>query len=236
VIDQAVRDRNLLRPADKAAAVEEALPFVRAVRNRIQRREYFDIAMDALRVQTDQRRELWQQTKTGASVDAAGVLKVVTRTAKRTVAEEKLLELLLTNEELRKLVLPRLENADYEDLASAAIFRALVKLNAQAAQVSLDALSEETGDDPLVAELLPRLISKDQSGSFDEALGAADSCLDALRLMKLDRRIEEVGSELAEAERAGETDACDRLSSEHLELSKRRGEFLPRAQSPKNQI
>src|ERR687895_647477 len=51
VIDQAVRDRNLHNPADKAAAVEETLPFVRAVRSRIQRREYFDIAMDALRVQ-----------------------------------------------------------------------------------------------------------------------------------------------------------------------------------------
>src|SRR5438128_10229956 len=77
VIDQAVRDRNLHNPADKAAAVEEALPFVRAVRSRIQRREYFDIAMDALRVQSDQRRELWQRTRTGASVDATTVQEVV---------------------------------------------------------------------------------------------------------------------------------------------------------------
>src|SRR3989475_713599 len=45
VIDQAVRDRNLNNPADKAAAVEETLPFVSAVRNRIQKREYFDISM-----------------------------------------------------------------------------------------------------------------------------------------------------------------------------------------------
>ena len=69
VIDQAVRDRNLHNPADKAAAVEETLPFVRAVRSRIQRREYFDIAMDALRVQTDQRRELWQRIRGAASGD-----------------------------------------------------------------------------------------------------------------------------------------------------------------------
>jgi DNA primase len=50
VIDQAVRDRSLNSPADKAAAVEETLPFVRAVQNRIQKREYFDIVMDALRL------------------------------------------------------------------------------------------------------------------------------------------------------------------------------------------
>src|SRR6267378_7338629 len=46
VIDQAVRERNLHRPAEKAEAAEEVLPYVRAVRSRIQKREYFDIAMD----------------------------------------------------------------------------------------------------------------------------------------------------------------------------------------------
>ncbi|HEY6122756.1 MAG TPA: DNA primase, partial [Pyrinomonadaceae bacterium] len=42
VIDQAVAERNLHRPAEKAAAVEEVLPYIRAVRSRIQKREYFD--------------------------------------------------------------------------------------------------------------------------------------------------------------------------------------------------
>jgi DNA primase len=234
VIDQAVRDRDLHRPADKAAAVEEALPFVRAVRNRIQRREYFDIAMDALRVQPDQRRELWQRIRSGASVDAAAVQQLVTRSSQRTVAEEKLLELLLTTEELRKIVLPRLETADYEDLATANVFRALVKLDKQGSEVSFDALSEETAGDSLVAELLPGLIVKEQPETFDESLAAADSCLNALRLMKLDRRIDELSSRIAEAERAGNSEQRDALAIEHLELSKRRGEFLPQARATDN--
>src|SRR4029077_10576112 len=94
VIDQAVRDRNLNSPADKAAAVEETLPFVRAVRNRIQKREYFDIVMDGLRVQREQRRELWQQVRGAASADATAVQKVFVKTERPTVAEEKLLGLL----------------------------------------------------------------------------------------------------------------------------------------------
>src|SRR6266516_4656778 len=81
VIDQAVRDRNLRRPADKAAAVEEVLPFVRAVRSRIQKREYFDIAMDALRVQPEQRREIWHRVRSGASVAQADVQAIVTQRA-----------------------------------------------------------------------------------------------------------------------------------------------------------
>src|ERR1043166_4772929 len=103
VIDQAVRDRNLNTPADKAAAVEETLPFIRAVRERIQKREYFDIAMDGLRVQRDQRRELWQQVR-GASTDSAAVQRVFVRTERPTVAEEKLLGLLVANNELRNII------------------------------------------------------------------------------------------------------------------------------------
>src|SRR5207249_5405678 len=140
VIDQAVRDRNLNNPADKAAAVEETLPFVRAVRNRIQKREYFDIAMDGLRVQREQRRELWQQVRGGASPDPVGIQRVFARSAQPTVAEEKLLGLLVANDELSKIVLPRLEPADYEGLATAAIFRALRELGADDKVITFESL------------------------------------------------------------------------------------------------
>jgi len=232
VIDQAVRDRNLHSPSDKAAAVEEALPFVRAVRSRIQKREYFDIMMDALRVQTEQRRELWQRIRSGANTDAASVQEMVRRSpaSRPTVAEERLLELLLANQELRKIILPRLESADYEDLATAPIFRALVSLDKEDKEVGFDSLSEATADDSQAAELLARLMMTDETTeSFDESQAAADSCLDALRLMKLDRRIDELSSEVAEAERAGHAERRDRVALKLLELAKQRSEFLPQA-------
>ena len=234
VIDQAVRDRNLHSPADKAAAVEEALPFVRAVRERIQKREYFDITMDALRVQPDQRRELWQRIRSGASTDAASVQELVKRSpmSRPTVAEERLLELLFANQELRKIVLPKMEPAVYENLASAIIFRALVSLVEADKEIGFDSLSSATADDPQASELLARLIMTETSESFDESLAAAESCLNALRLMKLDRHIDELSSELAEAERAGDAGLRDRLAFELLESSKQRGEYLKRAQPP----
>jgi DNA primase len=232
VIDQAVRDRNLHSPADKAAAVEEALPFVRAVRERIQKREYFDITMDALRVHPDQRRELWQRIRSGASTDAASVQELVKRSplSRPTVAEQRLLSLLLANKELRKIVLPRLERTDYESLASGAIFRALVSLDEADKEVGFDSLSTATADDPQASELLARLMMTETMESFDESLAAADSCLNALRLMKLDRHIDELSAELAEAERAGDAELRDRLALELLEFSKQRGEYLMQAQ------
>lgn len=232
VIDQAIRDRNLHSPVDKAAAVEEALPFVRAVRSRIQKREYFDIMMDALRVQPDQRRELWQRIRSGASTDAASVQELVKRSpmSRPTVAEQRLLGLLLANKELRKIVLPRLETTDYDSLASGTIFRALVSLDEADQEVGFDSLSSATADDPSANELLARLMMTESLESFDESLAAADSCLNALRLMKLDRHIDELSSELAEAERAGDAELRDRLALELLEFSKQRGEYLMQAQ------
>jgi DNA primase len=233
VIDEAVRDRNLHRPADKAAAVEETLPFVRAVRNRIQRREYFDIAMDVLRVPADGRRELWQRTRGDASPDKVGIQQLVSRIAKPTVAEERLLGLLFGNEELRRIVLPRLETSDYEDLATGPIFQALLQLDKEEREISFDSLSAATAHDARSSELLARLMISEQTESFDDALAQADSCLNALRLLKLDRHIDELSSEIAEAERAGEAEKRDRLSMELLELSKQRGGFLAQAQISK---
>ncbi len=67
--------------------------------------------------------------------------------------------------------------------------------------------------------------------SFDESLADANSCLDALRLMKLDRDIDELSTQIAEADRAGDAQNCDRLVMKKLELSKQRSNFLPHAQN-----
>jgi DNA primase len=227
VIDQAVRDRHLNSPADKAAAVEETLPFVRAVRNRIQKREYFDIAMDALRVQREQRREVWQQVRGAASADSVGIQKVFAREARPTVAEEKLLGLLVANDELRNIVLPRLEPEDYEGLATAAIFRALKELGVSDKAITYESLSEATVETPAAAEILPRILINEPAESFDESLADANSCLDALRLLKLDRDIEELSTQIAEADRAGDEQRRDQLVMKKLGLSKQRTNFLP---------
>jgi DNA primase len=239
VIDQAVRDRNLRRPADKAAAVEEVLPFVRAVRSRIQKREYFDIAMDALRMQPEERREIWHRVRSGASLAQADVQEIVTRrsTAKPTVAEEKLLELLLRDEQLRHSILPRLEEDDYEGLATATIFRALLELEREGTTAEFSSLSAKVGGDPVATEILPRfLIGESPEGAAADLAATAESCLNALRLMTIDRRINDLGAELAQAERAGDGERRDSLAVEHLAWTRRRAALLPMADAAGNNV
>jgi DNA primase len=222
VIDEAVRDRNLHRPADKAAAVEETLPFVRAVRSRIQRREYFDIAMDALRVPGDGRRELWQRTRGDASPDRAGIQQLVAAQIKTLPAEEQLLELLLGNEDVRAIILARVKDAGYEELATAAIFRALFEVNEKKGEVTFETLSEHLADDPKALDLLPRLMMKERIESFDEALAKAEKCLNTIEMVRLDSDLEELMARIAEAERAGEAELSLELQHKHLEKRKQK--------------
>ncbi len=235
VIEQAVADRDLHRPAEKAEAVEEVLPYVRAVRNRIQKREYFDMAMDALRIgDVALRRELWQTLRTGTGSASAGQ-KVLRRTAvKPTVAERKLLEWILFNAEVRRSVLARIKPEDYEDLPTASIFQALIEIDKEGTVPDYNLLSERTQSDPLAIELLPALLINeplsDDAGQLSDG-HTAESCLAELRVLAIGRRIGEISAEMSEAERAGDFEKRDRMALEYLELTKRRSLLLPGAEA-----
>jgi len=241
VLDQAMRDRNLRRPADKAEAVEEVLPFLRAVRNKIQKREYFDMTMDALRVEEPAlRRELWQTiarpsaAAQGNAADASTMQEKVARaeSAPLTVAEQRLLELLVHDAELRRILLPRIEPDDYEDLPTAGVFGALKELEAAGEAVDFTTLGARTESDPVASDLVPLLLmsepAREEGEATDDVQAEAESCLLTLRLMRVERRLKDLALEITAAERAGDTERRDRLVMENLTWTRRRSALLPR--------
>lgn len=228
VIDQAVRDRKLTNPAEKEAAIDEVLPFIRAVRSRLQKREYFDIAADSLRISDPSlRRELWQFVR--GSGTRASTQRTVNRQADATPAEQRLLGLLFADETLRHGVLPILQPEDYEDLPTATIFRALLEIEKEGIEVNFESLSQKTEGDPLSSRLLPMLLMNESLHASNEHY-APEECVHTFRLMKLNHRIEEIRVELATAERAGDNERVSTLSSEQIELARRRGAILPKAE------
>jgi DNA primase len=229
VIDQAVRDRKLTNPAEKEAAIEEVLPFIRAVRSRIQKREYFDIATDSLRISdASLLRELWQFVRGGDP--KPGAKRALVRPADATPAEQRLLGLLFADEALRHGALPILRSEDYEDLPTAAIFRALLELESEGTDVNFESLSRKTEADALSSRLLPMLLMSESLHASNEHY-APEECVHTFRLMKLDHRIEEIRVELATAERAGDSERVSTLSSEQIDLARRRGALLPKAEA-----
>jgi len=235
IINEAVAGRNLHRPAEKAEAVEQVLPFVRAIRNSIQKREYFDIAIDALRISDlSLKRELWFSVKTGT---VHGELKQKLRGGrelKPTIAEQQLLEMLFADEDLRGIMLPLISADVYEDLPTASIFQALIDAQQTKSELTYDYLSERTVDDAAASELVPLLLMSDSFSSSEETNDArrqrAENCIETLRLMKLERRIDELKSESAAAERDGDNERLTQLVMEQLELTKQRSALLPQAE------
>jgi len=239
VIDQAVRDRKLSNPADKEAAIDEVLPYIRVVRSRLQKREYFDIAMDSLRIgDATLRRELWHSIRqgTGEGPRAGESTKTTIKRAavKPTVAEIQLLELLLDDETVRRNILPKLEPADYEDLPTASIFRAIIAIENEGTGVDFGRLSSLIDETDSAAELLPMLLMGDAAAPDNEDLDnvrpKAERCLDALRLMNINGKIRELHAEISEAERAGDETKLVRLSVEYSELNRLRKSFEPQSQ------
>jgi DNA primase len=236
VLEQAIASRSLRNPAQKAEAVEEVLPFVRAVRRPVERREYFDMMMDALRVEEQGlRQELWKTLSARQSSAAdADVKKRIIRAEMiaPTVAEQRLLELLVHDEELRRLMLPQVEESDYADLPTAVVFRALKELDARGATVDFSTLGALTEDDPTAADIVPLVLMHEPERAEGEAtdvfLTEAESCLMTLRLMSYDRRLKELAAEITAADRAGDEARRDELIMEDLELKRRRTTLLPR--------
>lgn len=233
ILDEAVRQRNLLRPADKAAAVEEVLPYIFAVRNSIQRRDYFDMAMNFLRVEeASLRNELWRSVKTGAKIDAERIKQNVARSVaiKPTLAEQQLLELLVHDAELRGVILPRLDREDYEHLALAAIFSALFEIEELGVDVDMETLLARTEDDPTAHDFVPLLLMSEPQRAVGEAIDhtllKAEKCFVALRLMALDRHITELGTEIANAERDGDMGQIESLIIEKAELTRKRSALI----------
>lgn len=236
VIDNALRDRSLHRPSEKAEAVEEVLPYIRAVNNRIQKREYFDMAMDGLQI-TDLalRRELWQSLRRGVATAGATGQSVVRRNEVRpTVAEEELLKLLFAHESIRREVLPQLAESDYEGLPTAAIFRAIIEIQREGAEPDLDTLTSLIGETETFAlQLLPMLLigeSPDVGQKGYDPRVVAEKCLDALRLVNINRHMRELGVEIAAAERAGDDKRLLELTSEYGNLDRLRKSFEPQSQ------
>jgi DNA primase len=237
VIENALRDRSLHQPAEKAEAVEEVLPYIKAVQSRIQKREYFDMAMDGLQINdVALRRELWHSLRTPGTGGGSARQKVLRSSGvnlKPTVAEQQLLELLLTNENLRREVLPSLPKSDYEGLITGPIFDALVQIEAEGREPDLDSLLEKTEGDIETQQLLPMLIMGDVRPDEEKESDMRVSlkrCLDAVKLVSIDRKIRELSADIAHAEREGDDARRNELLAEWMACDRLRKSFEPQSQ------
>jgi DNA primase len=233
VLNSSMQGRSLANAKQKAEAIEEVLPVLSDIKNAIQKRESFDQAMNFFRVESSGlKRELWTAVKQGSKVGGETIQRQVKRAtaAKITVAEQQLLELLIYDRELQDRVLPILEESDYEGLATAPVFRALIEINSNGGDVTLERLTELTGEDEILHDFLPLLVmtepAREPGEVIDEVLHRAENCVFTLRSMAISNRILEVSHELIAAEQSRDMNRINELVAEHLDLSKMKQHLL----------
>jgi DNA primase len=232
VLEQAVADRDFRNAVDKQAAFDEILPFLRVTRNSIERREFFDAAINRLNIDETHRSELLKSLQLSAAANQSkpnlNELKqqiAVAVKAKPTIAEQDLLELLLHDADLRAAVLPTLEPSDYEHLASAEIFRALIKAHAGGNDITVEKLQEIMGESDLLGALLLSEPARAEDEALDDYLSKAENCVVSLRQMAIDRRLRDIRDELVRAEQNGENERFSNLLTEQRDLGRLRNEL-----------
>ncbi len=234
VLENVAKERNLATPKAKAEAVEDILPVLSAVRNIIEKRETLKQALKFLNIE-DRVLEgyLWKEIQKNNQYETNNDDKtktevkdfVIKRNAiKMTVAEQHLLELLIYDEELRDIILPQIEETDYENLATAEVFRALLALKEIGTQVTGETLGELVSDDAAASDFVSILLmsepAREVGDAIDEVLRDAEGCVIALRSMAITRRILEISQEMVFAEQSGDFALRDQLVGEQIDLAR----------------
>lgn len=234
-LDASVKDRNLHNAKQKAEAIEEFLPVISTIRNNIQRRESFDQAMTFFHVEdAGLLRELWNSLKNVDHGVPHNITQKVSRAAraKITVAERRLLELLVFDGNLRDIILPQIEPSDYENLSTAEIFIAFITAHEAGQEINTETLLEHIGDDEtsldLAHELLKGKPRREKDEVLDDVLHQAENCVFSLRNMAIANRIMEISREATLAEQAGDAELFNQLTFEQLELEKIRRDLQRR--------
>lgn len=241
VLETIVLGRNIALPKHKAAAVEDILPVVASVRNTIEKRETLKQALHFFQINDRVLEDfLWKEIQTNrryansdyeadsskSSFEEIKKLVIKRNTKKVTIAEQRLLELLIHDAPLRKEILPQIEETDYESLALATIFESLFYINENDLEASSANLIELSKEDEIAADLVPILLMseppREEDEAMDEVLAEAENCLATLRSMAISRRILEISQELAFAEQVGDEELLNNLVTEQIELARMR--------------
>src|SRR6185369_18068693 len=124
IVDNAIAEHDTSRPTGKVAPVNALLPHLARMRDKVARADYADQIADRLKIDSRVVREELKRTATNRqqSLD-----KTKVRAGEEiTVGERQLLELMLANEEVRRAMISALTEDDYVELATGAIFAAVI--------------------------------------------------------------------------------------------------------------
>ncbi|HXG68304.1 MAG TPA: DnaB-like helicase N-terminal domain-containing protein, partial [Blastocatellia bacterium] len=223
VIDITVAAHDTSRPTGKVEAMNAILPHLARMPDKVARADYAEQIADRLKVDSRAIREELRRVATGRqqSLDPKRLRAV----QEVTLAERQLLELLLANADVRRAIVHNLQESDYAELATGAIFAAVVEIERAGLEPDIASLGERIEGEAERA-LLPALLMSDLSWAggdeFDILFKKATEALSSLRRKWIEKRLETIQIEIAQAEREQDAARVQGLFLEKANLLKRK--------------
>jgi DNA primase len=224
VVDQAMGRHDTKRPSGKADALNEVLPFIAQIENQLERVEYARRTAERMGIDEEiLRKELRRAAaRREPKIDPN---RVAPRHA-MTDVERRFLVVLFGDEQVRSSVLPEIEVADIEGLASEPIFRALLGAHSAGESIGYAEVSEQLSD--IARQDLASLVSMEiddiagaWKGTMAENLASeARSCLAHLRRSRLQRELEQLSKQIRQAESEGDEGRLSELTMRKMELGR----------------
>jgi hypothetical protein len=118
-----------------------------------------------------------------------------------------------------------LKKEDYEDLATAPLFEALLALDREGTEIDFEALMRRTEGDEFAASVVPMVMMNSSLHGSNEHY-VAEECVSTFRRMKIEHRIEELKRELVVAEREDDSEKLVKLVAERIKLDAQRQTML----------
>ena len=218
IVAQAMKSHDQNSPAGKVETLNEILPYLKLVRDRVESSEQVERIADRLKLDSKVIREEFRRAVDIKADRVSDSVIVASLTMKP--AEKNLLAAMLNHEAVRHRMLQQLVEEDYKQLRTSPIFKLLVDLAKQNLEPTYATLSEQIFDSALVNELLPELLIEDDDKSEAAYQREAEESLSSLRSSRLSEQQTVLQSEMNQAQRSGDSELVNELLMKKFELAK----------------
>lgn len=244
IVEQAIRSHDQSTPAGKVETINEILPFLRLIRDRIEQIEYVGRIADRLRIDSRLVRDEFRRAVESKRERIPEQVVAVTLPVKP--AEMALLVLILADSEIRRTLIPILEEDDYRGLRTARLFKALIEMEMKGIEPTWSAFNERLNDDEVLTnDILPRMLaggdpglipsdhsvalpdpqSHDNRRDFEERKRKAYESLHGLRCLRLAELQAAIQAEINQAQRDNDQESLKSLNQQKFNLARREREL-----------